>query len=161
MQEVGRADRAGTGSGQAAVLGLPNPCGGALLQRAHLSSGPELIRTDGKLANASARRGEDRIGHGRREGRCTGLSDPARGFDAWNDVGPNMWCHIDPQHAIGVEVCLHNPAFTNLDPIKQRSRQSKINGAFHLRSHRVGIDRMPAIHCTTDAMHAHFTGLAH
>jgi hypothetical protein len=70
----------------------------------------ELSRIEGKLAEANAGRGKNRISHRRRKCGSSGLTHPAGSLQAVDNMSFDGRDLIDLQSSIGVKIALLHPA---------------------------------------------------
>src|SRR6266436_9184628 len=105
---------------------------------------------DGQLANAFARRREDRIGERRHHARGARFADATGRFQVLHQVHADPRRLVNAQHTVIAEVGLLDATVLDRDLAMERGRQAENDAALHLRTNRVGVHLDAAIY---DAPH--------
>src|SRR5262245_3799146 len=108
-------------------------------------------RIDGKLPQALACCGKDRVGHCRGNSRSPGFADSARWVLTLDNVNLDGRRLIDAQDFVSIEIGLLHTSVFEGDLAIERRRKTEHDPALDLCAHRIGIDNDAAIDCAHDA----------
>src|SRR5437667_3209417 len=130
------------------------------VNRTQLADRYSLVHPDGRLADPFARCGEHRVCDGWRDRRHGRFADSHRMLGAGYDVNLDLWCFVDTEHLIVMEVALLHASTVKRDLTLESSTEPEDDSAFRLSHNAVRINNTAAVNRGHHTMNANRIRLA-